>query len=90
MIDQGGGGRSRAIIGNHHLEPAVGLARQRRQHRLERIRAIVSGHDERDETRHPQLSSIYNFVPGLDFAKPGGKHPKPTAVRDASSMPRRL
>ena len=45
-----------AVVGDHDLEPAITLERQRRQCRLERVLAIVGGDDDRDEIRHVGLA----------------------------------
>ena len=51
-LDQRGGRRPRAVVGDHDLELAVALTRQRRQHRLQRILAIVGRDDDGDELGH--------------------------------------
>ena len=50
--DQRGGRRARAVVGDHHLELPVGLARERAQHRVERVRALVGRHDDGDAVAH--------------------------------------
>ena len=55
LLDQRRGRRPRAIVGDHHLEAPVGLARQRPQHRVERIRAIKCRDDDGDQIGHARL-----------------------------------
>jgi hypothetical protein len=51
-LDQRGSGGARAVVGDHDLEAPVGLMRQRRQDRLERVLAIVGRDDDGDEFGH--------------------------------------
>jgi len=52
LLDQSRGRGSRAVIGDHHLESTVALARQRSQHGIERIRPVECRHDEGDQVGH--------------------------------------
>ena len=51
-LDQLAGDRGRAVVGHHDLEIAVGLARQRAQHRRERILAVIGGDDDGNQLGH--------------------------------------
>ena len=46
----------RAVVGHDHLEIPVGLARQRTQHRFERVFAIIGGDD--DGNQHHALLAL--------------------------------
>ena len=59
-LDQRGGRRARAVIGDHHLEIRVGLAAKRAQHRVERVFAIVGGHDDGDQPGQHDLHKTWN------------------------------
>ncbi len=57
-LHQRGGRGARAVIRDHDLEAAVGLARQRRQHRRERVLAIVGRDDDGDEIGHVGVAPV--------------------------------
>ena len=44
--DHHSGSRARAVIGDDDLEIPVGLVRERTQHRIEHVFAVIGGHDD--------------------------------------------
>ena len=51
-LDQLRGRRRRAVVGHHHLELLIGLARERAQHRRQRVCAVIGGDDDGHEFSH--------------------------------------
>ena len=50
--DQVGGRRRRAVVGDDHLEILVALARERTQHGIERVLAVIGGDDDGNQFGH--------------------------------------
>ena len=82
------GRRARAVVGDHDLETAVGLARQRAQDGVERVRPVIGRDDYRDQVIHGDASRAMPSCNGNKFLPrwplPGETPPGRREIRGAA------